>query len=199
MSAAGNDLAAALVLYEWDTHAAAALVQTAALAEVIVRNALDRELDAWAAKRGQRSWFDAAPLDQRGRDALADARDRATRKGRLSEAHGKVVAELPLGFWRVLTASKYHTSLWVPGLHRAFPHAAADLRLRRAQVERLLQQVGNARNRSAHAEPVHRRNLAADLHCAVTIASWVSADAGAWVAATSLLPAVITERIARGV
>jgi hypothetical protein len=55
MSAAGNHLATALVLYEWDTHAAAALVQTAALAEVVVRNTLDREMDAWAAKRGKRS------------------------------------------------------------------------------------------------------------------------------------------------
>jgi hypothetical protein len=130
---------------------------------------------------------------------LSDARDRATRNGRRPESHGKVVAELSLGFWRVLTSNKYHTSLWVPGLHRAFPYGAADLRSRRAQVENLLQRLGNARNRGAHAEPVHRRDLAADLQCAATIASWISADAGAWVAATSLLPAAITERASLGV
>jgi hypothetical protein len=199
LAATGGDIDRALVLYEWDTHASAALMQTTALVEVIVRNALDRELTAWAAKRGGRSWFDTAPLDQRGRQVLAEARDRATRNGRRPEAHGKVVAELSLGFWRVLTASKYHANLWVPNLHRAFPGADANLRQRRVQVEGVLQQIGNARNRAAHAEPTHRRNLAADLNRAVTIASWVSTHGGAWAATTALLPRVIAERDTLGI
>jgi hypothetical protein len=132
LAATSGDLGRALVLYEWDTHASAALMQTTALVEVIVRNALDRELSAWAARRGARPWFDTAPLDQRGRQVLTEARDRATSKGRRPEAHGKVVAELSLGFWRILTASKYHANLWVPDLHRAFPNADPDLRQRRA-------------------------------------------------------------------
>ena len=200
LRATGDDLSKALALYEWNGHADAALVQTAALVEVIVRNALNRELTQWAdTRRGGASWLDTAPLDRRGHAVLSEARERATRNGRQPEVHGKVVAELSFGFWRVLTASKYHASLWVPALHRAFPHGDADLRRRRVETERLLTQIGHARNRGAHHEPVHHRDLNHDLHRAVTVASWVSADAGAWVQATSMISPVLAERIALGV
>jgi len=195
----GNNVTKALALYEWNTHADAALMQTIALVEVIVRNALDRELMAWAVQRaGVPNWFDVAPLDSRGRQVLTDARRRATYNGHKLETHGKVIAELSLGFWRVLTASKYHTSLWVPNLHRAFPRGETDLRRRRVQVENLLRQISAIRNRAAHHEPVHHRNLTADRDLAVTIASWISTDAEAWVAAASILPEVIAERISLG-
>lgn len=195
LRAANGDLATALALYEWNSHADAALVQTAALVEAVVRNALDRELTNWADERyGDSSWFDAAPVDQRGRAVLTDARHRATRNGRRPEVHGKVVAELSFGFWRVLAASKYHANLWVPALHRAFPNGDADLRRRRVDVEQVLTRIGNARNRGAHHEPVHGRDLRHDLQRAVTVASWVSPDTGAWVEAISTIPAVISER-----
>lgn len=58
------------------------------------------------------------PLDQRGRRDVVEARGRAVRL-QPSEVHGKVVAELSLGFWRYLAASRYLTSLWVPALHNA--------------------------------------------------------------------------------
>lgn len=79
LGAVNNDLSRALKLYEWNTHADAALVQTVALVEVVVRNAIDREMAAWAASRhGSSSWFDIAPLDSRGHQVLSEARYRAT-------------------------------------------------------------------------------------------------------------------------
>lgn len=48
---AGGDLNRAFELYEWNMEASAAALSVAAMVEVIVRNALDRELTAWASAR----------------------------------------------------------------------------------------------------------------------------------------------------
>lgn len=105
-----------------------------------------------------------------------------------------MIAELSFGFWRVLVASKYHASLWVPSVHRAFPFGDANIRQRRIEVEGLLKQIGSVRNRAAHHEPVHQRDLNMDLQRTITIASWISPDAGAWVADVSTLPRILSER-----
>jgi hypothetical protein len=108
LSAADQDLGAAFGLYEWNIAAAASVLATIAMTEVVVRNAMDTELRRWAvARRGGRSWLDAAPLDTQGRDDVSAARRYAHRTNRTGGPvpHGKVVAELNLGFWRYLAAS----------------------------------------------------------------------------------------------
>ena len=163
LSASSGDLSRALSLYEWNTRAAGAVIQTVALAEVLVRNTLDHGLAVWAAQRpGNLSWFDLVPLDVRGMHDIHEARDRATRHGRVPEVHGKVVAELSFGFWRYLTTSRYLTSLWIPALASSFPHGDPNITTRRLLVEHKLSTIGFIRNRAAHHEPIHRRNLARD-------------------------------------
>src|SRR6266545_7208644 len=141
-----------------------------------------------------RSWFDAAPLDERGREDVARARERATRRGRDVEVHGKVIAELSVGFWRYLVASRYLTSLWIPALHAAFPAGAEDLRRRRGDVEGLLQRLAFVRNRAAHHEPIHRRDLNRDLAAAVELTGWICPDAAASVAVKSPLRQLAQDR-----
>lgn len=185
----------ALRLYEWNGRAAAATIQTVAMIEVVVRNALDRELTNWAKSRAaSATWFDQVPLDTRGLADIADARRRATRNGRLPEQHGKVIAELSFGFWRYLIANRYLAALWVPALHRAFPHAATDLRRRRADVEASLSSLGFVRNRAAHHEPIHQRDLTADLTTAIQLGNWISQDAGGWISAKATLGPAIADR-----
>ncbi|PYY38002.1 hypothetical protein DEJ16_06705 [Curtobacterium sp. MCJR17_055] len=159
-------------------------------------NSLDRELRAWAARRGTEGdlWFDSVPLDSHGRADLAKARVRAARGTRREEAHGRVVAELTFGFWRYLVESRYHTSLWVPDLHRAFPYGPADLRSRRNEVKRRLQQLHFVRNRAAHHEPIHQRDLRRDHDYAIELLRWVSPIAAEWASATTSLPAVLDAR-----
>jgi hypothetical protein len=111
------------------------------------------------------------------------ARERATRRGRDPAIHGKVVAELSFGFWRYLVASRYLTALWIPGARAAFPNGPADLRMRRAQLERRLHNLMLVRNRAAHHEPIHRRDLARDFRDAVTVAGWVHPQAAVWLRA----------------
>jgi len=195
LRASGGDVSDAFALYEWNMRAAASVMELTSMVEVLARNALDRELRNWAhRRRGGASWLDVAPLDQQGSADLQKARDRATRRGRRPEVHGRVIAELPLGFWRYLVESRYLTALWVPATHRAFPAGDADLRGRQKNVAFRMQQLNFVRNRAAHHEPIHARDLSRDLQSALDLASWISPAARSWVEATSSLPSLISSK-----
>jgi len=194
LTACGGDTAAALDLYVWNGEVAGALLATIGYVEVFTRNALDRQLTQWALSRQQNEWFNIAPLDQQGRADIAKARQRATANDRCPELHGKVVAELSFGFWRFLVAQRYHTSLWVPALHVAFPKGATDIRRRRREVERLMTDLSYVRNRAAHHEPIHRRNLDNDYQAVLTLASWIDPEAPEWIKEHSTLPEIISKK-----
>lgn len=183
LRASDDDLDAAFALYEWNMRMAAAMLLTIGMVEIVVRNAMDQAMTRLAVARHWSSWLDGAPLDRRGREDIARARDRATRHGRLPEVHGKVVAELSFGFWRYLAANRYLTALWTPALHSAFPHGPGDKRQLRGRVDHALGNLLIVRNRAAHHEPLHRRHLTRDVAMATEIASWITPEAGRWVRA----------------
>lgn len=195
LRASEGDISDAFALYEWNMRAAASVMELTSMVEVLARNALDRELRAWSQERkAGASWLDAAPLDQQGAADLQKARGRATRGGRRSEVHGRVIAELPLGFWRYLVESRYLTALWIPATHRAFPAGDTDLRSRQKDVAFRMQQLNFVRNRAAHHEPIHSRDLSRDLQLALDLAAWISPAAKNWVDATSSLPSIISNK-----
>lgn len=195
LRACGGDVADAFALYEWNMRAAASIMELTSMVEVLARNALDRELRDWAhRRRAGASWLDVVPLDQQGSADIQKARDRATRRGRRPEVHGRVIAELPLGFWRYLVESRYLTALWIPATHRAFPAGNPDLRSRQKDVAFRMQQLNFIRNRAAHHEPIHSRDLGKDLRFALDLSAWISPAAANWVNATSSLPSIMSQK-----
>lgn len=190
-----GDMNGAIRLYEWNLAASGSAMELAALVEIIVRNALDRELQGWAGRKHPGdTWFDRVPLDGRGRSDLTKARARATQNGRRAEVHGRVLAELSLGFWRYLVESRYLTSLWIPATHAAFPNGPNDLRQRQREVKNRLQQIHFLRNRAAHHEPIHSRDLDHDLSCALELLGWISVEVSAWAERIVSLPDTIKLR-----
>lgn len=184
LDACDKDLDAAVTLYEWNMELSGAVMMVTAITEVIVRNALDTEMKRWCVDtHGTESWFDHAPLDPKGRADVLKARSRATRRGKIPEVHGRVIAELTLGFWRYLVAKRYLTSLWVPYLHAAFPGGNEDLRIRRTEVEDRMEALVFVRNRAAHHEPLHKRPVIEDLNAAKDLVRWVTPDAEKWLLA----------------
>ncbi len=139
-------------------------MELTSMVELITRNSLDAHLHDWAQrKRAGASWLDTIPVDAQGLEDLRQTRDRATRQGKRKEIHGRVAAELSLGFWRYLAESRYLTSLWVPSTHAAFPFGHTDLRTRQKGVALRMQQLNYVRNRAARREPIHQRDLGKDL------------------------------------
>lgn len=181
-AACPKNLEHAFHLYEWNMHAAGSILSLASMVEVIVRNAIDTQLSAWSLKRhNSERWFNCASLDQNGCRDIQKAVARATRNGSRPEKHGKVIAELSLGFWRYLSAKRYLTSMWIPTLSKAFPRGPRDLGKRRKAVESHLAHLVFIRNRAAHHEPIHSRDLRRDVATAIELADWISRDAAAWI------------------
>jgi len=58
------------------------------------------------------------------------------------------------------------------------------------QIDHHLKNLLLVRNRAAHHEPIHHRNLVRDLDAAVAVTSWVDPSAGKWVADLSTLATI---------
>ena len=190
---ANGDIEAAFELYQWNMKLASSAVHFVGMAEVFVRNAFDLALQEWALKRGYESWMQPLPLDTRGRSVLDEAMLRSRFHLGIS-SRGKVISELPFGFWRFLASSRYLTTIWIPSAVRAFPEIREDSRNARVQVEGHLQQLHKLRNRAAHHEPVHHRDLESDFESGVRLVSWISVDAALWMRNQSDLVQVLGER-----
>jgi Abi-like protein len=177
--AAGSDTAAAFRLYAWNAEMSGALTTTIGHVEVVLRNAIHENLTEWSTRRfGEPRWYlDAGNLLQpRDREDIRVARRRATRQGRRTETPGGVVAELNLGFWRVLLANHYDTTLWRQALYRAFPHQS-----QRRIIQDAVEVLHRSRNRLAHHEPMFNRPID-DIHIiAMELAGWICPVSRAWI------------------
>ena len=201
LASTGGDVEQTIALYDWNAQVGGDLHEDIGRLEVVFRNAIDETLVAYGtAQQWPTVWYGRGQIfpGRHGARALDDikvARGRATRRG-LPEVHGKVVAELSFGFWRFLCTKPYLTSLWVPALADAFPNHPdhGDPRAVRQGVDDRIQRVHFLRNRVAHHEPVHHRDLRRDLDSIAELADWISTDARDWIVGASRGADVISRR-----
>jgi hypothetical protein len=177
----------ALALYTWNVQTAAAFFELIGVLEVILRNTTDALLVHHAANESWEPWYDhqATFVGNEGAMAQGDiqkAKRRATYRGKRPLVHGRLIAELNLGFWRFLFARHYHTALWVPVTHRVVPHhpRAGAAQAVREDVFKRLQRINQLRNRIAHHEPIVSRNLARDHHEIIDLIGWICPDTQQW-------------------
>lgn len=102
-----------------------------------------------------------------------------------------MVAELNFGFWKFLLAKRYEATLWTGHLRHAFPNLRPQ---RRATVYRALDELHTVRNRIAHHEPIHSRDLIADTRTIHRLLDWIDHDVHAWAVALSRLRPIIAAR-----
>ena len=138
---------------------------------------------------GRQDWWVSAPLDSDGQAKIQDARATLRRLRKNVDNPNSVVAELTFGFWVSLLASRYHRTLWVPGLARTFPRA------RRADVHRDYRHVLTFRNRVMHYEPIHHRHLEADYATLRRLIGQLSKEALVEATAHDRVPVVLARRV----
>lgn len=185
--ACGGDITRAVDLYQWNLDASAALFTSIHYFEVALRNTIDVRLtkDFGA----DQPWFDN-PSTQLSKGALskvARARHSVASAGH-GVSHGRVVAELTLGFWWTLLADDYNRSLWQPSLHQAFPSA------RRTRLHSEIDRIRRLRNRIAHHEPLITHDIAAEYNVVLRTAEQIDLRLAWWIDATSRVGAVLDRR-----
>lgn len=182
----------AVALYDWNTRVGAAFFEDLHYLEVGLRNAMDITLVDYAVSLNTTdSWFSTTRihLSPGSRRVITKARDRATGGGAVPEVHGKVIAELSFGFWSSLLSDSYNRSLWAPCLKDAF-----DGQVRRQRLHAALDQMRVLRNRIAHHEPLHSRDLDADHRVLLDSAGRVAAPLRSHIESLTRVPDVLDDR-----
>ena len=189
--ASGHDREKALRLYAWNSAISAAFYGPLQGLEVTLRNAMHRELTR--AFGGQ--WYDALPtlLSPTAIQRIGEAKSALARNGKTVDAP-HIVAELPFGFWIALLGpgphGAYHNRLWIPAIHKAFPHSKQP----RKDVHRPLDHLRLLRNRIAHHEPIFRRHLAADYDTILRVLRWMSPESAIWIDHHATVREILAER-----
>ena len=132
---------------------------------------MHERLTIWSLRRyGDATWYlDYGKVFRDEASSVIDSRRWVTRPPLRAgaETPGRVVAELPLGFWRFLLTSHYERSLWLTCLREAFPGIQG--RGMRRDVHDAIRDLHVLRNRIAHHEPIHNRPLEALHDQALTV------------------------------
>lgn len=181
LESSGGHLTSALQLYAWNAQISAAFFEEIHYLEIVLRNAFSQRLTAMHQESGRpNAWYDQRDwFSLEGQLDIEKARERVAKAGR-QDTPGQMLTELNFGFWRYLLANQYHRSLWEPSLRHAFPNLGNAID-RRREVERLVSEVYLLRNRIAHHEPIHRRDLLRDHESILDVIGWICRDTRAWV------------------
>lgn len=167
----------AVALYRWNSDISGELFVVLGHTEIVLRNALDRELRKSRLEHTSATWLaDQATLRKPEQNDIQKAVDRRIKKGNTA-GHDDIISELPFGFWRYLLSSKYEATLWTPYLRHAFPHLSGSPN----QIRRTMERLHTLRNRIAHHEPIFHRNLNRDRDDCLRILSWIDPKSKAWV------------------
>lgn len=178
-----GDVKAAIRRYESNVAVSEALYGVLQALEVTLRNAMHRQLSDYAGTGDWFGRFDLLPAEeqtiQKARAALA--------RSRKPETPGRMVAELPFGFWTALTSRFYSEKIWIPCLHKAFPRK----RLGHRTASQRLNEIRVLRNRVAHHEPILHLDLLGLHGKVLETIGWMCADTECWVRDTTRLAAVL--------
>lgn len=176
----------AIQFYELNNSVSEALFGVIRGAEIALRNSIHNVLTA---ELGKPDWYDHLPfLGPWEKDSIAKAKD-SIRKRNKKCTPGRVIAELTLGFWCGITSKKYDSRLWVPNLHKAFPHC----RLGRKKANARLEQIRRLRNSIAHHECILHVGLARKHSEVLETVGWICPDTLNWVEANSTFEARLKE------
>lgn len=162
--------------------------------EIVARNAMHTQLTAHSARTYSESLWYLDPgkvLSSQATKAVVEAKARIARDGK-AETPGRIVSELSFGFWRFLLAARYERTLWNPALRAAFPGMRG--RGWRRDAYDAMFDVHQLRNRIAHHEPIHNRELAELHETALRIVGWICPDTRQFVADLSQVPRLLTRR-----
>lgn len=182
----------AIKLYRWNVDASAALYEALHIFEVVLRNAIHEQMSHWHQAQGRTgSWLTNPPseLTARSKDDLVRARARARESLDQKHQHSgtpvpmptddDIVAQLTLGFWRYMLASRYTHTLWRDAVRYAFPELKQQ---RLPDIEKPVTRLHLLRNRIAHLEPLYARNLTLDLQDMKIVIGFICARTQSWFA-----------------
>ena len=160
----------AVRFYVWNTALSAAFYGPLQALEIVLRNAVNRQLTDSFGK----NWCN----DKLSKKSIAKFKKAIGEQEDEIYMTDDAIAQISLGIWTNLFHRYYHETLWIPALYKVFPHK----RLKRSTAyARLLIINKELRNRIAHHEPIFDRNLKKDREHILEILGWICPITRDWV------------------
>lgn len=185
----------ALELYAWNAAISAASMEVVAYIEVMLRNAIDRELSKYANEQQRKlPWFMIPSVTGGSHQAITNSVE--TTRARLRglspnrDSRDQIIASLSFGFWTELFGTK-HEDLWRAALNMALPGTPAG---KRKTVTAKLERLRPFRNRLAHHDSLLSQDILFQLEEMLTLAEWMSPDARTWLEANEKVSDLYRER-----
>lgn len=209
LHAASGNVKKALALYVWNLRLTAAVQEVLGVTEVVLRNAMDRQLLRWNRDNGgdQDSWLMEPP--QRPLRALIEGKRKSARDWADKQAsarpedhwrhgvavcHDDVLAQVMFGMWKDLLpnhavdaspssqANINRATLWEDALHYAFPHVED------AEGAMTYWRVANLhrlRNRVSHMEPLINVDVPDEIKTAFDLVGSIDPSVRDWISSIS--------------
>ena len=193
LDATHGNLDQSLELYKWNSEVSAEVFRVLADVEIFLRNVIDRELQELNVTLGNNlSWLDELNqfIPPIRRLDIERAKYFLLADGKLLD-HANIVSQLNFGFWRSFLVKWNKDTLWPSALCFAFPHSPSR------QPEYIFTRVRHLhvlRNRIAHHEPIHRRDIARDFQICIEVLYAISPAIAQWSVDNSRVLQVLAER-----
>lgn len=221
LNAATQNERHALSLYRWHSDLTAAVQAVLGTTEVILRNAMDHQLQTWnnSESGGTASWLlnnPEAPLRSLSAGKRTQALKRATDEAHSRESshprhghsvnHDDVLAQVMFGMWKDLlpnhmpgaepgkTENISRDRLWQESLCKAFPHIEDP---DGKQIFWLVANLHRLRNRVSHMEPLLNIDVVKEVNQAFDLLRAIDPVVAAWVSGGSRVSEIVNRRPSR--
>jgi hypothetical protein len=189
IDATEGDHRRAVAIYEWHLHLSAACFATINGFEVLLRNAVDRQLGMGQPQTPIRhTWLmDFNILQPNGVKDVIVAVERLEKGKEITRS--RVVAGVSFGFWAGLF-SKAYEELWRHRLRLAFPNGA----IMRKDLTQSMRSLQAFRNRVAHHDCLLNQPVRERYDEMIRISGWIDADAATWLEGQSSVLALLASK-----
>jgi len=172
---AGQDLDAALVLYERNTKLSEAFYTPLQCLEICLRNSIHAAMTNVFGEE----WFhgSGAPLTPESLRMILDAREEL-KKDRKPITPGQMLAELKFAFWVGMLGPHYDATIWRTAIYKTFLAGGGKPR---SVVHGRFNAIRRLRNRIAHHEPIFRKTDLAKAHDeTIEAIGWMCKNTASW-------------------
>ena len=176
----GHSRVNAIKLYERNTLLSEALYGPLQAVEIVVRNAMHRELSKAFGQDWTKSLVASGVFQHPQMEKLDGAIERLGKIGSPVTTEN-IISEISFGFWTSICAARFLQTLWIPCLRKCFQKE----KLSRKDAFERLDEIRTLRNLVAHHSPILGRDLEKDYQNILQTIGWVCETSKLWVKSTS--------------
>lgn len=169
----GVDNTTAIARYIYNIALCKSLYPLISIFEITLRNGIDRALENYFKLT---DWNNVIQLQQTEIMMINDAMLKIKRQGK-KYSHGRLIAELTLGFWVALMGRKYNTQGFQFAVIKNCLHGCPSNQKSSGAIQKNLSEIRFLRNRIAHHERIsHWKDLKQKHDLILDFIKWLNPD-----------------------